>query len=128
MRDAISEVFAALSDQTRRDLYEQLLQSPTGATATELAEEASVSRQAIVKHLQVLTNSGLATARREGREVRYVIASDGTSGATAWLLEHASAWDRRLAALDRQIRSTSRVNRRASQSVDRPLPPSAQRS
>jgi DNA-binding transcriptional ArsR family regulator len=107
MKDAISDVFAALSDPTRRDLYEQLLQSPSGATATELAEDASVSRQAIVKHLQVLSNSGLATARREGREVRYVVASEGTTGATTWLVDRANAWDRRLGALDEQIRRST---------------------
>jgi DNA-binding transcriptional ArsR family regulator len=112
MRDTISDVFTALGDLTRRRLYEQLLDAPRGATATELAAKALVSRQAIVKHLQVLTRSGLATARREGREVRYVVTSGGTSSATTWLLDRATAWDRRLVALEKQIQAASRRPRR----------------
>ena len=114
MRDAISDVFAALADQTRRKLYEQLLQSSQGKTATELADGARVSRQAIVKHLQVLTKSGLADVRRHGREARYFVASNGTANASKWLQDSASAWDRRIAALEEQIRSSAKTPRRTS--------------
>ncbi len=107
MRDSISEVFAALADQTRREIYEQLLESSQGKTATELAEGARVSRQAIVKHLQILTRSGLAEVRREGREARYFVTSSGTSSASTWLQESARAWDQRIATLKEQIRTSS---------------------
>lgn len=111
MRDAISDVFAALADQTRREIYERLLQSSRGRTATELAEGAHVSRQAIVKHLQILTRSGLAEVRRQGREVRYFVTSNGTSRASQWLQESASAWDHRIAALEEQIRTSTRSSK-----------------
>jgi DNA-binding transcriptional ArsR family regulator len=104
MRDNISNVFAALSDPTRRGLFEQLLQHPEGLTATELAEEASVSRQAIVKHLQVLALSGLATSERDGREVCYFAATDAAQSASTWLRERSTAWDQRIAALDKAVR------------------------
>jgi len=72
-------------------------------TATELAEDATVSRQAIVKHLQLLANAGLAVASRDGREVRY--APPRTPRITLRLAERpASAWDRRLAALEKNVR------------------------
>ena len=71
MSDDVSTVFAALSDATRRRLFERLLEHPRGCTATELAEDAAVSRQAIVKHLQLLAGAQLAVASRDGREVRY---------------------------------------------------------
>jgi DNA-binding transcriptional ArsR family regulator len=106
MRDAISDVFAALADQTRREIYERLLESTHGMTATELAHGAHVSRQAIVKHLQILSGSGLAEVRRRGREMRYFVTSNGTSDASRWLQESASAWDRRIAALKEQIRTS----------------------
>jgi DNA-binding transcriptional ArsR family regulator len=115
MRDAISNVFAALADQTRRELYEQLLESPNGKTATELASGAQVSRQAIVKHLQVLTRSGLAEVSRRGREARYFVTSQGTTTASKWLNDSASAWDRRIAALEEQIRASSQSPKKATQ-------------
>jgi len=102
MRSDVSEVFSALADDTRRSIYEQLLARPLGSTATELAKSASVTRQAIVKHLQVLEGAGLAEALREGREVRYLALAGGTEHATQWLIDHGAAWDRRIAALRRK--------------------------
>jgi DNA-binding transcriptional ArsR family regulator len=104
MSDDISVVFAALSDPTRRRLFEQLLDHPNGLTATELAEGAVVSRQAIVKHLQVLANAGLAEAMRDGREVRYRASSGAAQRASTWLSVRASAWDRRLESLEKNVR------------------------
>jgi DNA-binding transcriptional ArsR family regulator len=109
MTDAISEVFAALADDTRRGIYERLLANVQGLTATELSRSASVSRQAIVKHLQVLERSGLAETERDGRDVRYFVASEGTKDASQWLLDHAAAWDRRIAALEQKVRSTKKT-------------------
>jgi DNA-binding transcriptional ArsR family regulator len=108
MRDTISDVFAALSDPTRRVIYEQLLAATNGRTATELASGASISRQAIVKHLQVLARADLASARRDGKEVRYVAEPNGAAGASRWLEERSVAWDRRLAALEEKVRTSRR--------------------
>jgi DNA-binding transcriptional ArsR family regulator len=105
MNDSISEVFAALADDTRRGIYEALLAHVHGLTATELSQSASVSRQAIVKHLQVLERSGLAQPVRDGRDVRYFVATGGTTHASQWLIDHAAAWDRRIAALEEKVRS-----------------------
>jgi DNA-binding transcriptional ArsR family regulator len=108
MRSEVSEVFSALADVTRRTIYEQLLVRPEGSTATELAKSASVSRQAIVKHLQILEGAGLAEALRDGREVRYVALARGTEHATQWLIDHGVAWDRRIADLQRRANTTRR--------------------
>jgi DNA-binding transcriptional ArsR family regulator len=99
MSDDISVVFAALSDSTRRRIFEQLLEFPEGLTATELAEGATISRQAIVKHLQLLANAGLAVHERDGRDVRYRASTDAAQNASSWLSVRASAWDRRIATL-----------------------------
>lgn len=107
MSDALSEVFAALGDPTRRALYERLLADADGCTATELAEGSPVTRQAIVKHLQVLARSGLAVARREGREVRYVARTGAAYDASSWLEQRTRAWDRRAAALRERVRDTA---------------------
>jgi DNA-binding transcriptional ArsR family regulator len=105
MRDTVSSVFAALADPTRRAIYDELLTYPVGRTATELAFSSEVSRQAIVKHLQVLTRSGLADARRDGREVRYVATTDGTAPASTWMSDRSRAWDQRVSTLEEQIRA-----------------------
>jgi DNA-binding transcriptional ArsR family regulator len=104
MSDDISTVFAALSDPTRRRIFERMLDYPLGRTATELADGATISRQAIVKHLQLLANAGLAVATRDGREVRYRASTDAAQNASTWLSVRARAWDRRLAALEKGVR------------------------
>ena len=60
------QVFAALADPTRLDLFERL--AATGpATATELARTVSVSRQAVAKHLTILDEVGLVERAPAGR-------------------------------------------------------------
>ena len=108
MRDTVGDVFAALGDPTRRGIYKELLESMDGRTATDLATTATISRQAIVKHLQVLVRADLASAIREGREVRYFARRDGAQGASRWLADRTAQWDRRLAALERRVVDTTR--------------------
>jgi DNA-binding transcriptional ArsR family regulator len=106
MRSEVSEVFSALADDTRRAIYERLLAQPSGLTATQLSKDSSVSRQAIVKHLQLLGGAGLARSLREGRDVLYLATPRGTELASKWLVENGAAWDRRLAALQRRAKDS----------------------
>ena len=64
---APTAVFSALADDTRWAILTRLGQSPASASA--LARELPVSRQAIVKHLEVLRGAGLVEAETQGREL-----------------------------------------------------------
>src|SRR5690606_25558478 len=66
----VDAVFAALSDPTRRLVLDEVGRRG-GATATELAADLPVTRQAVAKHLAVLAGARLVDARRAGRETRY---------------------------------------------------------
>jgi DNA-binding transcriptional ArsR family regulator len=100
--DAADAVFGALSDGTRRQLL-ALLGARGEASATDLARELPVTRQAVQKHLGTLSGAGLVAARRQGREVLYRPTPAPMSEAMAWMVEVGSQWDERLAALERQI-------------------------
>jgi DNA-binding transcriptional ArsR family regulator len=100
--DPADAVFSALSDGTRRDLF-ALLGRRGEASATDLARELPVTRQAVQKHLGTLAGAGLVAARRSGREVLYHPTPGPMSEALAWMAEVGSEWDERLAALDRQL-------------------------
>jgi DNA-binding transcriptional ArsR family regulator len=102
MAERADLVFAALSDPTRRDLLASLSERGSG-TATELARELPVTRQAVLKHLGVLADAGLAVSRREGREVRYRPTPAPLSDAMSWMAGVGAQWDERLAALERQL-------------------------
>jgi DNA-binding transcriptional ArsR family regulator len=96
----VDEVLAALADPTRRRLLD-LLAALGAATATSLAAELPVSRQAVVKHLAVLDQAGLVSAERAGREVRYTVRSQPLDATARWMAALAASWDRRLATIKR---------------------------
>ena len=95
---ALDDLFGALSDPTRRSLFERLVREGPD-TATRLAQHTTLTRQAIVKHLQALVDVGLATSQREGREVRYAATPEPLAEVVAWLTQASAGWDKRVARL-----------------------------
>jgi DNA-binding transcriptional ArsR family regulator len=98
----LDDVFAALADPTRRQLFERLRREGS-ESATRLAAGLPVSRQAVVKHLHVLAEAGLASSERDGREVRYSAEPAPLNGAVDWMVRTGAAWDRRLDRLRRRL-------------------------
>jgi len=105
--DEVDELWAAVADPTRRRLLDVLL-AHGEATATTLAGELPVTRQAVAKHLAVLDRAGLVEGRRRGREVRYAVRPERLDAATRWMARVATDWDKRLAAIKRLAESTER--------------------
>jgi DNA-binding transcriptional ArsR family regulator len=95
-----SELFAALSDPTRRQVLDLLAARGEGS-ASALAAAMPVSRPAVIKHLTVLDRAGLVESRRQGREVLYSVRPEPLESAARWMAALAADWDRRLAALKR---------------------------
>jgi DNA-binding transcriptional ArsR family regulator len=93
-------VLSAMADPHRVRLLEELA-SRGSATATVLAEVVPVSRQAVVKHLAVLSRSGLVSGLRQGREMRYSVRTESLVATAQWLAALAADWDTRLAELKR---------------------------
>ena len=96
--ELIGAVFSALGDPTRRQVIE-VLANEGEMTATELAEEIPVTRQAIAKHLSTLSEAGLVASETHGREVRYRLTPAPMRQAVAWMAETGAEWDERLARL-----------------------------
>ena len=96
--EAPDAVFAALADPTRRRVLRLVAErGPTSATTLE--REMPVTRQAIAKHLLVLSQAGLVARRREGQEVQYALVPEHLTGASEWIAELGARWDARLARL-----------------------------
>ena len=101
MGEAPDAVFAALADPTRRRVLRLVAErGPTSATVLE--RELPVTRQAIVKHLVVLSRAGLVTGSRAGQEVRYALVPEPLDDVSEWIAAIGSRWDERLARL-RQV-------------------------
>jgi DNA-binding transcriptional ArsR family regulator len=108
--DRAGAVFGALSDPTRRALLTAIAEHPA-ATATELAAQLPISRQAVLKHLNALTDAGLLDRSRAGREVRYRFTPAPLSDAVDWMAAVGAEWDERLAVLRRQVGTGATASR-----------------
>jgi DNA-binding transcriptional ArsR family regulator len=93
-------VFGALADDTRRAVFVRVA---TGgeATASELARELPVTRQAVAKHLSLLAGAGLVESERVGRETRFHARGEALGDAIDWMATVGARWDHRLARLAR---------------------------
>ena len=85
-------VLTALSDPTRRAVFDRLSRAPSDVTA--LAAGLPVSRPAVSQHLKALKIAGLVTDKAMGTRRVYRIDPAGLAALRAWLDQH---WD---AALD----------------------------
>jgi DNA-binding transcriptional ArsR family regulator len=94
----VDAVFDALGDSSRRTLV-RAIAARGDATATELAAELPVTRQAVAKQLAALADAGLLRATRSGREMRYSVTPEPFGDAVGWMVEVGARWDDRLARL-----------------------------
>ena len=94
---ALTPVFAALGDETRWQLLVRLGEGP--ASASTLAREFPISRQAIVKHIEVLRGAGLVQSDQRGREVVHRALGGRLSDVARELERIGHAWDVQLARI-----------------------------
>lgn len=88
-------VLSVLADSTRRAVFERLT-SQGPASATQLAAEMPVSRQAIAKHLSLLDSVGLVERTQKGRQMMYSARLGPLREVTEWLETVGAEWEARL--------------------------------
>ena len=91
-------IFAALADPMRRSLLVNLAENSL-KTATRLAEVYPITRQGILKHLNILEEAGWVAVHQKGREKRYTLTPEPLSELEQWLKDISAKWDERLLRL-----------------------------
>jgi len=91
-------VFAALGDPARLRIVARLCDSGPLSIAM-LTQGASISRQAITKHLHALSDAGLVRNERSGRESVWRLEPRGLTQAQHYLGQISAQWDQALARL-----------------------------
>lgn len=99
-------IFTALADPMRRSLLVNLAEN-SPKTATQLSKEYKdeITRQGILKHLNVLEEAGLVTVYQQGREKRYVLTLEPLSELEQWIHDLSAKWDERLLRLKTLLES-----------------------
>jgi DNA-binding transcriptional ArsR family regulator len=95
-------LLAALADPSRRAVFERL-NSQGPASASQLATELPISRQAIAKHLSLLDSVGLVDRAEQGRQVVYMARVSPLQDVANWLETVGDAWDDRLERLKKSF-------------------------
>jgi ArsR family transcriptional regulator, cadmium/lead-responsive transcriptional repressor len=109
----LDELWSAVADPTRRRVLDVIL-AQGEATATTVAGELPVTRQAVAKQLAVLDRAGLVEGRRRGREVRYAVRPEGLDVAARSMAQVAAEWDTRLVAIKRIAEAAAAAQRKRS--------------
>lgn len=113
-QDALSKVFAALAEPTRRDMVARL--ALADATVGELAEPYDMSMQAVSKHIRVLEESGLVSRSRDAQRRPAHLQAEVFDLMTTWIRRYQRQAEERYRRLDAVLAERSESAASAEQS------------
>ena len=96
--DLRRDVFQAIADPTRRAII--LLIATQAMTPNALAEHFDTTRQAVSKHLRILTECQLVKQEQQGREIYYQLEATKMQEIEKWLEQFKKLWESRFNELD----------------------------
>jgi DNA-binding transcriptional ArsR family regulator len=92
------DVFQAIADPTRRAIIALIALQPM--TPNALAEHFETTRQAVSKHIKILTECELVRQQHQGREIYYQLEIDKMKDIDKWLDQFRKIWEDRFSQLD----------------------------
>ena len=95
------DVFQAIADPTRRAIL--LLIAAQSMTPNAIAEEFHTSRQAVSKHIQILTECELVKQELSGREIYYSLEIEKMKEIDKWLNQFRKIWETQFNQLDKVL-------------------------
>jgi len=87
----LDRTFSALADPTRRAVLLRLKKKP-GLSVSELAQPFSLNLPGMMKHLDVLSNTGLITRAKAGRTVSVHLSVGPMREAMEWIKRYKCFW------------------------------------
>jgi DNA-binding transcriptional ArsR family regulator len=92
------DIFQAIADPTRRAII--TLIALQAMTPNAIAEHFDITRQAVSKHLRILTECELVKQEQNGREIYYQLEIDKMKEIDKWLEQFRTIWETRYSQLD----------------------------
>ncbi len=103
------DVFQAIADPTRRAII--TLIAIQAMTPNAIAEHFDTTRQAVSKHLRILTECELVKQEHQGREIYYQLEIDKMKDIDKWLEQFRKIWETKFNQLD-VVLSTLKTNKK----------------
>src|SRR6201747_2817828 len=95
------DIFQAIADPTRRAII--ALIALHAMTPNAIAENFNTTRQAVSKHLRILTECALVKQEYQGREIYYSLEIDKMKEIDKWLEQYRKIWENRFNQLDKVL-------------------------
>lgn len=92
------DIFQAIADPTRRAII--ALIALQAMTPNAIADNFNTTRQAVSKHLRILTECELVKQAQKGREIYYSLEIDKMKEIDKWLDQFRKIWETRFTQLD----------------------------
>ena len=92
------DIFQGIADPTRRAII--ALIAVQAMTPNAIAENFDMTRQAVSKHLRILTECDLVKQEHQGREIYYELVIDKMKEIDKWLEQYRMIWEQRFDNLD----------------------------
>jgi DNA-binding transcriptional ArsR family regulator len=99
------DIFQAIADPTRRAIIGLI--ALQAMTPTAIAENFNTTRQAISKHLRILTECELVKQEQHGREIYYSLEIEKMKEIDKWLSQYRKIWETRFNQLDTVLSNLS---------------------
>jgi DNA-binding transcriptional ArsR family regulator len=103
------DVFQAIADPTRREIIGLIAKKPM--TPNAVAESFDVSRQAISKHIKILTECGILTIKPYGRERYFSVQPKKLAEIADWIDPFRQMWEDRFDRLDNIVENLKNENK-----------------
>ena len=97
------DIFQAIADPTRRAII--TLIALQAMTPNALAEHFDMTRQAVSKHIRILTECQLVNQEQAGREIYYKLDTNKMKEIDKWLEQFRKIWETRFNQLDKVLSS-----------------------
>ncbi len=102
------DVFQAIADPTRRAIISLI--AVNAMTPNAIADHFEATRQAVSKHLRILSECDLVTQEQKGREIYYSLQIEKMKEIDQWLAQYRKIWETRFNQLDQVLEQLKNTN------------------
>ena len=103
------DIFQAIADPTRRAII--ALIALQAMTPNAIADNFNMTRQAVSKHLRILTECDLVKQEQKGREIYYSLEIDKMKEIDQWIAQFRTIWESRFSQLDNVLATLKKTKK-----------------
>ncbi|MBK6827232.1 MAG: winged helix-turn-helix transcriptional regulator [Chitinophagaceae bacterium] len=103
------DIFQAIADPTRRAIISLI--ALQAMTPNAIAENFNSTRQAVSKHLRILTECELVKQEQKGREIYYILEIQKMKEIDKWLEQYRKIWESRFNQLDNLLSTIKKTKK-----------------